>query len=180
MRLRAHRKLETVVAFEVDNRVFAQEPPPLFDTHSEGIAHALRQPIGGARTSERRLRTSGALSASFYSDRDGRSVKWSLMLVPKGFREHLEKHENPSSRPPRIAPMVKNRRADPRGTQGGGGPVPRIRSSASTRHGRCLAPPVPTQGPETGEPGSAKGDQRQNRQSARQRSEILIESRISN
>ena len=131
MRLRAHRKLETVVALDkVENRVFTAEPPPLFDTRMEAVMHELGKPSAEKRGPprddyEHLLR----MSASFYGDRSEESVKWAMLFVPEEFKKHLEKHVPRSNFETtrqwivalkkeidgKLLPMVKSRRPDPRG-----------------------------------------------------------------
>ena len=131
LRLRARRKLETAVALDkVENRLFAQEPPPLFDSRIEGTKYQLSKPSsekpGPPRDDYEHL---VRLSASFYGDQNRNSVTWSLMFLPKEYRDHLKEHvpeANFDSTEQWIValknevdtvliPMVRSRRPDPRG-----------------------------------------------------------------
>jgi hypothetical protein len=54
LRLRLMRKLETADALnKVENRVFKEEPPPLFDTRHERNVYGLSRPSRAARTTPR-------------------------------------------------------------------------------------------------------------------------------
>ncbi len=132
LRLRAWRKLETAAALEnAENHVFRLEPPPLFDTRIEGTMYSLanrppRNEDAPIRDDYARLLS---CSMSFYGDQDRQTVEWSLMFLPKEFRDHLEEHVPESNFETTRAwivalkneidtvllPMVKNRRPDPRG-----------------------------------------------------------------
>jgi hypothetical protein len=136
MRLRAKRKFDTAVALkQTENRVFEENPPPLFDTHIEAIKYSLSCSI--SRPSEHRgsasVRDDYAsllhLSESFYGDQESRTVKWSLMLCPSEFRAQLEQHVPEANFDTTeqwiiaikneidsvLLPMVKKRRPDPNG-----------------------------------------------------------------
>jgi len=134
MRLRAWRKLETAVALEkAENYVFRVEPPPLFDTNRERLIHGLSnrssdRPPGRSASAPSDYGHLLTFSGSFYGDQDSRSVKWSLMMLPKEYRDHLNKHIPESNFETTEAwiiaikdevdrvllPMVKSRRPDPK------------------------------------------------------------------
>ena len=90
-RLRVRRKLEAAAALDkVENRVFREEPPPLFDTHLESVKHALSQPSSQRRGPPRDdyahlLR----FSASLYGESPAPILKFSISMLPHEFRDHL-------------------------------------------------------------------------------------------
>jgi hypothetical protein len=130
MRLRTRRKFETAAALEkAENYAFRVEPPPLFDTRREATIYQLsnRSPDNRGSPSDDYSHLL-SLSRSFYGDQDRRRVNWSLMLLRKEYRDHLEKHVPESNFETTDAwiiaiknevdtvllPMVKSRRPDPR------------------------------------------------------------------
>jgi hypothetical protein len=132
-RLRTWRKLETAVALErAENHVFGAEPPPLFDTRHESVIFQLSNRSPSDRSDNRPSDDYAhllMLSRSFYGDQHSDRVKWSLMMLPLEFRDHLKKQVPESNFETTQAwiiaikkevdtvllPMVKNRRPDPKG-----------------------------------------------------------------
>jgi hypothetical protein len=104
LRLRERRKLETAAALiNVENRVFEEQPPPLFNTELEAIKHSLigatdRDRRQGKDENHRIVRDPAGdnlghllrLSESFYGDQSSTSVETSLMICPEEIRNHLE------------------------------------------------------------------------------------------
>jgi hypothetical protein len=105
LRLRARRKFETAAAVSnVENRVFEEEPPPLFDTRLEGDIHFLSTPGDRRRTESAKARSAEvasarddyadllSISSSFYGDQNSKTVGWTIMLSPEHISKHLTQH----------------------------------------------------------------------------------------
>jgi hypothetical protein len=93
-RLRLKRKLDAAVVLnKVENRVFREKAPPLFDTRLENTKYVLSKPssehLGPPRDHYEHLLR---FSSSFYSEKDPRLVELWISRLPEEFRDHLNTH----------------------------------------------------------------------------------------
>jgi hypothetical protein len=90
-RLRLKRKLDTAVALnKVENRVFKQEAPPLFDTRIEKTAYRLGSPSSGrSGPAPDHYQHLLSFSSSFYGEKEAWLVKLSVSMLPGEYRDHL-------------------------------------------------------------------------------------------
>ncbi|TWC07566.1 hypothetical protein FBZ93_101859 [Bradyrhizobium macuxiense] len=126
-RLRAKRKLDTAVLLrKVENRVFQESPPALFDNELEVTKHSLMQKRAPPRDDYERLLR---FSADLHRDKDAKLLRLGISFLPSEFSDHLNAKVREGSYGTTehwivalkreidnvLLPLIRERRPDPNG-----------------------------------------------------------------